>query len=75
MPGDTNSIRLDLLTLDEFQDIYEKNMNTTMYSCTTDLALLKKDYDNMLYRMIVVEFHKGIGVYSKGNLVIQPGDS
>lgn len=53
-PTEEKSLRLDLLTLDEFQDRYERNMNTTMYSCTTDLALLKKDYDALLYRMIVI---------------------
>ena len=47
-----------------------QNMNTTMYSCTTDLALLKKDYDALLYRMIVVKFNEGIGVYAKGDAVV-----
>lgn len=46
-----------------------------MYSCSTDLALLKKNYDALLYRMIVIKFNEGIGIYKKGEAVVATGDS
>ena len=74
-PSEESSLRLDQLTFEDFQDRYEANMNTTMYSCTTDLALLKKDYDALLYRMIVIQFNEGIGIIEDGNEVRRPEDS
>lgn len=74
-PSEEKSLRLDLLTLEDFQDRFERNMDTTIYSCTTDLALMKKDYDALLYRMIIVKFNEGIGVYNNEKAIVQPGDA
>ena len=68
-PIQDEKIRLDLITFPQFQSIYEKNLKTTMYSCSADLAFLKKNYDALLYRMIVIKFNQGIDIFQNGKLL------